>query len=297
MKRRTTVEDQCCRQEQERRRLAAEYGACSWWKRSRRRAILAELETLGDLDVLAGFVARRILLVTAGQSLGDGRNPFHASVLENLDVAAARLSAWCTRESMRDRWARYPAVFSQLTPAHAAVVIRDQVQRLQTIACDQRFYVERFLEEDRTGVRVQHAASGLRAEFTIDPDPPFGTVYSKPYRLGSIAPEDRGRTHQNWEPYTRLGIGKRIYLIGAAMLPTLRWSGNGPSDSALHARRGLHAADPHRWKGPCGWCRKRDLSWYSASPTDFAGHPITPIRFAPTLLTNQGGHFTDTWRP
>lgn len=65
----------------------------------------------------------------------------------------------------------------------------------------------------------------------------------------------------DWERYAGLGIGKRLYLVGASLLPDLRWGASSTQSGAIGARIALHAADPYRWSTTgCSWCTQHHES-------------------------------------
>ena len=96
--------------------------------------------------------------------------------------------------------------------------------------------------------RLEWSAACLRAYFTPG-DPAsdyggmFGQVYSKPYRIGSLDPPRPG-VSADWNSFVGLGIGRKIYLTGARILPAERWLTSAASEQAAGLRRRLHAMDP-----------------------------------------------------
>jgi hypothetical protein len=101
---------------------------------------------------------------------------------------------------------------------------------------------------------IQHVASGLRAQFTLDGQG-FGSVESKPYLLYSIDPDKPGKLdNREWEDVVGLGIGPRIYKEAQRLEPTYRWQGGMFSEYSRPLRARLHAAEPYVWDGPCKWC-------------------------------------------
>lgn len=131
--------------------------------------------------------------------------------------------------------------------------------------------------EGKQVLMVQHVASGLRGQFTLD-GKGFGSVGSKPYVLPSIDPENPGPLW-GWEQVVGLGIGRRIYEEAQRLEPGIRWHGGMFSEYSRPLRRRLHAADPHVWSGPCDWCEENLLKddnihhWSDAPRSWFSGHP------------------------
>ena len=90
---------------------------------------------------------------------------------------------------------------------------------------------------------VQHKASGLRARFHPAADR-LGTVYAKSYKIDSIDPDAPGKS-QDWSYYVGLGIGRRIYLAGAGLLPDRRWAlGEVTTEAATLCAVGCTAPTP-----------------------------------------------------
>lgn len=125
---------------------------------------------------------------------------------------------------------------------------------------------------------VQHKASGLRASFNESSPRPFYGAYSKPYKIRSIDPdrqEDPGSLAEGWRDWVGMGIGTRIYLHAASVLPEARFFRSMTSDYSRPLRSRLHAQDPFRWEngGDCDWCRKLDWRDPGLTRGDFNSHP------------------------
>ena len=112
---------------------------------------------------------------------------------------------------------------------------------------------------------MQHKVSGLRARFHPAADK-LGTVYAKSYKIDSIDAAAPGKS-QDWNDYVGLGIGRRIYMAGAELLPDQRWAlGEVTTEAAQALRRRLHGVEPYRWQADaCSWCSLRGLDWRFAS--------------------------------
>jgi hypothetical protein len=133
---------------------------------------------------------------------------------------------------------------------------------------------------------LQHAASGLRGRFAVDPFDGFGDVFSKPYDIPSINPDNPHDDGNRWELYAGLGIGRRLYLAAAELHPHIRWRAGIQSPYAAPLRTRLHDADPYHWGASCTWCNERRIIWREADPTELAEHPITPApaAIAPRII-------------
>jgi len=117
---------------------------------------------------------------------------------------------------------------------------------------------------------VQHARSGLRAQFTVAADG-MGDVFSKPYELGGV--RLIGDSPGDWQTYVGFGIGAIIYRRGADFFPDVRWRVQATSDYSYGLRRKLHADDPWRWgTQSCSWCDANG-GWENLRQEDMVAHP------------------------
>ncbi|MGY4541359.1 hypothetical protein ACVWY0_001268 [Arthrobacter sp. UYNi723] len=145
------------------------------------------------------------------------------------------------------------------------------------IAASTAFAHERYQNKDnQPAMIVQHIASGLRAMFTVI-RPGMGAVFSKPYNIGSIDPDNPGTATQ-WESYVGLGIGERIYAEAHRLEPDVRWMSGATSPYSTRLREKLHAVDPYIWSGSCQWCEQKlaqlgIYSWDAAGKEFFTDHP------------------------
>jgi len=76
-----------------------------------------------------------------------------------------------------------------------------------------------------------------------------------------------------------LGIGYRLYLQAAALLPRSRFVDTSTSDEGRGVRRKLHMSDPYVWNDrSCEWCRERNILDHAefARSTEgrFKEHPV-----------------------
>lgn len=256
-----------------------------WWQRARQREALAALrkrEETDGLDAAARDWARELLAVAitdAWARRAPGANRRDPRLLEHLPALAEEASADAIEQAGSD-----PRLMPLLTVDDTAAIAHEQVAEIRAVIDDRRIYVLRSMSEDGLTVVVQHAASGLRARFTGQPGKRNGGVYSKPWGISSIHPEDPCDRGYNWERYAGLGIGRRLYLAAADLAPHLRWQSGLVSPHAEPLRTRLHNADPFRWDGWCAWCRTRGIVWSDANPVDFQEHPIAPALPAVSAL-------------
>lgn len=107
---------------------------------------------------------------------------------------------------------------------------------------------------------AQHQSSGLHVTFGPGTPPgpgehgPFGSVSSS----SVMGVDDR---------FTGLGVGTRMYVLGAKMIPGVRWDSGILTDGSLGVRIKLHANDPYIWRNPeCPKCGSASgISWRSMS--------------------------------
>jgi hypothetical protein len=213
------------------------------------RAALAP--DVADAELMAAFFQQR--------QNGSQRNPAHPEVLPALEQYSAeaaraavgravpRVNGWWDDET----WSTFPEVAALMTPARARTLIQELVEERAAVAADRVYLYRRFTKDGQPGVRVQHRASGLRADFwKTDDGENMGRIYAKPYSLGSIdwEDDDPDSGYAAWYTYGGLGIGRRIYQIGAMLMPDLRWGASSTQNGAIGVRAVLHAAAPYRWE-------------------------------------------------
>jgi hypothetical protein len=107
---------------------------------------------------------------------------------------------------------------------------------------------------------AQHQPSGLHVAFGPGTHPgpgehgPFGSVSSS----SVMGVDDR---------FAGLGVGTRMYELGAKMIPGVRWDSGILKDGSLGVRNKLHAGDPYLWRNPdCPKCGSASgTSWRSMS--------------------------------
>lgn len=182
---------------------------CPWWQFFARPALLAEARRRraradnrwGRMPADAlDLLARDLLIDAWGQEASrlSTRNPFHPSLdqtrREHLPGILARLNAEPLREFLpgprrQMAIADIPGLPERLTLDHADVALQAEDDRLRAIVSDSTFLVE---QQDGV-LTIQHKASGLRGTFSLAANMPgFGMVYSKPYRIASIDPDNPG---------------------------------------------------------------------------------------------------------
>lgn len=259
-----------------------------WWQRRRRREALARLrrrEESDGLDAAAAAWARQLLadeITNAWARRARGANHRDPRLLEHLPGLAEEASADAIEQAGPD-----PRLLPLLTVDAAIAIALEQVAKIRIVVDDPTIHFTRTTIDDKLTVVVQHAASGLRARFTGRLGSSAGVVMSKPWDIPSINPDDRDDRGYDWERYTGLGVGRRLYLAAADLAPHLRWPHGLVSTHAQPLRERLHHADPFRWDdGCCTWCRAHDILWGDAAESDFHGHPIVPAppRVAPQLI-------------
>lgn len=259
----------------------------AWWRRAARSEHIASLEaTRADVDRLAPAAASLLVHRELCRRRGEvtRRNPYHPEVLEIIDILAREIATTVANRSAGDfgrgrTWGEILEIAPHLEPSQVRATIAAGVAAFSRAVADDRMLTARGLDEHGAAtVVVQHQASGLRARFTALADlPGFGVIFSKPYRIPSIDPEAPDSTGDDWERYAGGGIGRRIYLEGAALMPELRWKRSGAtSPAADRVRERLHRRDPLRWDSAlCDWCRGRRIDWGTAVPETFDTHPTS----------------------
>ncbi len=254
--------------------------AWGWWSRKRAAAALRELEEKDGLAAAAEKWARILIyeeLERPWVQASPPTNPWHPRLLSLLpQLAPTVLSAASARPGVDALVRRH------LTEQAVTDIAHHEVTKTQKIVQDPRIFVLHGTDQGDPMTVVQHAASGLRARFTVRAYDGRGTVFSKPYVIRSIDPDDPDHNGQGFERHVGLGIGRRLYLAAASFHPGTRWSTDLVSDHARPLRSRLHAADPYRWSGECAWCEDRLIFWQTADPAVFAPHPLTP---APAAVT------------
>lgn len=135
--------------------------------------------------------------------------------------------------------------------------------------------------EDGRSLIVQHRVTGLRAKFTTgiiqsawadaDPHATWGGVNSNPEHVFSI--DDASSPYP--EEFQRRGVGRQLYLLGAAEFPHVRWLKSATTDAGVGIRRALHRDDPYRWQEPnCPVCGGDEHLWELARcAADLPPHP------------------------
>jgi len=252
-----------------------EVRAAGWFSRKRELAALRTLEASDGLEEATQSYARVLLcgeVIDGWQRISPHANQWHPRLLDHLPELAEKAAAAAILEAGDDALLR-----GMLTPSAAEQCARENVEAVQLVVDDPTIYVQQATASDG-GPRtvLQHAASGLRGRFTVDRFDGFGVIFSKPYDIPSINPNDPYDAGEHWERYAGLGIGRRLYLAAAELHPHIRWGAGQQSPYAAPLRSRLHNADPTRWDGYCAWCRERLITWRSAGTSKFAQHPITP---------------------
>lgn len=259
-----------------------------WWQRRRRRDALARLrrrEESDGLDAAAADWARQLLadeITNAWARRARGANHRDPRLLEHLPGLAEEASADAIDQAGPD-----PRLLPLLTVDAAMAIAHEQVAQIRAVVDDPTIHFTRTTIDDKLTVVVQHAASGLRARFTGHPGSSAGVVMSKPWDIPSINPDDPHDGGYDWERFTGLGIGRRLYLAAADLAPQLRWPRGLVSTYAEPLRDRLHAADPFRWDGAsCHWCQTRGILWSDAAQSDYYDHPVAPAppAVAPQLI-------------
>jgi hypothetical protein len=281
--------DPLCQRIQTRTKLTEELATAPWYRWSQRRHLrrrIADLSSrISDQRVLelANEVGSKVW-VRAASTLIPEKNPYGPAARAHFDdilEAAFKL---------REDYVVYDGDCSfkiSTLPEIDSVLTRDFMIENATRLIEERAAIAAsptLIHEyssnshGRWVLTIQHVASGLRAQFTLDGQG-FGSVESKPYVIYSIDPNKPGKLdNREWEAVVGLGIGPRIYKEAQRLEPTIRWQGGLLSAFSRPVRERLHAADPYIWSGPCKWC---DVNlptlgvhhWMNAAPSSFAGHP------------------------
>jgi hypothetical protein len=235
-------------------------------------------DTVLELAYLAGAK----LWNHAAQTLIPKKNPYGRAAVEHFDEilelalkGREKINLWIGRGSFE------LSSLTDVTETLTEKFIKSNAQRIiaerRSVAASTEFIHELFENDDgHPAMIIQHVASGLRAVFTIK-EPGLGSVFSKPYRIGSIDPSNPG-TAGNWEMYAGLGIGEQIYREAHHLLPEVRWLSGATTEFSARLREKLHASDPYIWSGRCQWCaQKLDelhiFTWEAADQEFFTNHP------------------------
>lgn len=161
-----------------------------------------------------------------------------------------------------------PGFADVLTAQFADTVLGESAARVQSVAADPRILAETRTSQDSSPTLVlQHAATGLRARFTVRRSDGKGIVFSKSHDIPAVAPSPSP------EYFVGLGIGERLYTEAAQHLPHVRWTAATTTKQARGLRRKLHARDPYIWAGECAWCVQKGIDWTTATQGAFADHP------------------------
>lgn len=239
-------------QKQAAENLAAQFDLGVWcqlqfarWQRPRQERLL----TAQDWDLLA---TSSVLKDTRSHFRNSPFNAFSPRVLSQLDeVTAAVLQTPALSLWVDDIVDELPQLAERLTPAAVQATITAEIERLQEIARDPVFLDKEVDDPRGRGLVVQHRASGMRVMFHPAGESP-GTVFAKPYKIDSIDPDEPARDSSWWMEFQGLGVGAKVYLRGAELLPDLRWRDTSGPDEARALRRKLHAIDPYTWHlGKC----------------------------------------------
>jgi len=265
----------------DRRHARREVAAAGWWSRRRALGRLRELKESDGLEAVAQRWARELLrteIANAWARTSRHSNEWHPRLLERLPGLAEEAAAEAVLQAGDDE-----LLHPLLTAAAAEQIARENVDRVRRVVDDPTIYLLRTTTPDGDPMVVlQHAASGLRGRFAVDPVDGLGDVFSKPYDIPSINPDNPHDDGNRWELYAGLGIGRRLYLAAAELHPHIRWRAGIQSPYAVPLRTRLHNADPYHWAGHCAWCSERRIIWREAGPAEFSEHPITP---APAAIT------------
>lgn len=250
--------------------------------RSRIEASEQRIDPVSVLDI--AYQAGGRLWGEAAQTVIPKKNIYGRAALEHFEeILELALKG---RETVRLWIGRDSFELSSLTDVIALLsedFLRTNARRIITerlaVAASTDFLQESFENTDGHQVTIiQHAASGLRAVFTVRDDG-YGSVYAKPYRIKSIDPENPG-TAENWEMYAGLGIGEKIYREAHRLMPDVRWSSHAITTYSARLRQKLHFSDPYIWSANCPWCgpkldRTRIYSWDKTDRDFFIDHPRT----------------------
>ena len=182
-------------------------------------------------------------------------NLFHPRVLDILDDLIVAVQDADRGAVTAGAIRTTPELAERFTPAGIERLVRAEVDRLQHVV-DSTLMLS---DQTSDGLVVQHHASGLRVRFKRDKsDPGMGVVLAKPYKIPTLDWTDSASEDERgdwWYEYTGLGIGQRLYLHGAALMPEVRWRLTSGTDSSERLRRRLHEVDPWRWESPLCTCR------------------------------------------
>lgn len=112
---------------------------------------------------------------------------------------------------------------------------------------------------------VLHEAAGLRVSF--GPGTPAGAGEHGPF--GQVGASNIGGVDSR---FTGLGVGTRMYLLGAQNISGVRWDSGILKDGSRGVRNKLHALDPYIWRDPdCPGCGSASgISWRSMSQAQSA---------------------------
>ena len=259
----------------DRRHAQRELATAGWLSR---KHALKQLRTLEESDGLAAAAERwardllRTEIANTWARTDRNANQWHPRLLEHLPELAAEAAAEAVLQAGDDE-----ALRPLLTAAAAEQIARENVGQVKRVVDDPTIYLLRTTTPDGDAMTVlQHAASGLRGRFALDTFDGFGDVFSKPYDIPSIDPDNPQDDGNRWERYAGLGIGRRLYLAAAALNPHIRWRAGVQSPYAAPLRTRLHNSDPYRWAGQCSWCTERQISWRDVDAAELSEHPITP---------------------
>lgn len=274
-----TPEGEYVRRRLDRRWAQREADAAGWFSRKRAIAQLRELEANDGLEEAARSWARELLcskIQEAWEQISPHPNWRHPQLLDHLPKLAEEAAAAAIKETPDD-----PLLRGMLTAAAAERLARENVDAVRQVVDDPTIYVQHTTIDGSDVTVLQHAASGLRGQFTVDRIDGFGTVLSKPFRIPSINPDAPHDDGNGWEPYVGLGIGRRLYLAAVEFHPHVRWRIDYVSPSAASLRSKLHGADPYRWAGMhCAWCEGQLIDWRTTDSASLEQHPIVPAPVA-----------------
>lgn len=162
-----------------RRHAQREAAAAGGWSRRRALGRLRELEESDGLDDAAQRWARDLLrteIANAWARTSQHANDWHPRLLEHLPDLAEEAAAEAALQAGDDK-----LLLSLLTAAAAEQIARENVDQVRRVVDDPTIYLLRGTTRDGEPMIVlQHAASGLRGRFTVDPVDGFGDVFSKP---------------------------------------------------------------------------------------------------------------------
>ncbi|WP_298462110.1 hypothetical protein [uncultured Cellulomonas sp.] len=246
---------------------------------------LAVERTLSDSTLTRRVAAEAIHTTIRAHRAHSHRHKYHREILAELDHLVRAIAA-DLRAPGGLPLAYEHVTLDEMPPALQAELTLDQIRRHITTAvahyeqvADDPVLLTQWRRPGRDLV-VQHQASGLRAQFLqVDSGPAdvgaMGTILSKPYRVGSVDPQGGpDPSGDNWQRYAGLGIGRRIYLEGARLMPAIRWQASAASPHARGVRAHLHRQDPYTWAhSGCEWCSSRHLDWGRTPRQSFSGHP------------------------